>query len=187
MKKNNKKGFTLVELVIVIAVIAILAGVMIATFSNVVSDAQASALMQEAKTKFDSAYVDCLSKGQTPKYLIVTTSEGELVKVEFVEKNPKDEGDPATGTVYYDLSIEEALEAHEGDDVTYETDKMQIELVTGKLWIIWSDDNYTLVTEAPADTIVKIANAVKTPEPSLPDENSGNNDENSGGEEGSQT
>ena len=35
MKQNNKKkGFTLVELVIVIAVIAILAGVMIATFSN---------------------------------------------------------------------------------------------------------------------------------------------------------
>ena len=33
---NKKKGFTLVELVIVIAVIAILAGVMIATFSNVV-------------------------------------------------------------------------------------------------------------------------------------------------------
>ena len=33
---NKKKGFTLVELVIVIAVIAILAGVMVATFSNVV-------------------------------------------------------------------------------------------------------------------------------------------------------
>ena len=43
MKKTNKKGFTLVELVIVIAVIAILAGVMIATFSNVVAKANASA------------------------------------------------------------------------------------------------------------------------------------------------
>ena len=50
MKRNNKKGFTLVELVIVIAVIAILAGVMIATFSNVVSDAQASADLQEIKS-----------------------------------------------------------------------------------------------------------------------------------------
>ena len=36
IRKSKKKGFTLVELVIVIAVIAILAGVMIATFSNVV-------------------------------------------------------------------------------------------------------------------------------------------------------
>ena len=32
IRKSKKKGFTLVELVIVIAVIAILAGVMIATF-----------------------------------------------------------------------------------------------------------------------------------------------------------
>ena len=35
-RRSKKGGFTLVELVIVIAVIAILAGVMIATFSNVV-------------------------------------------------------------------------------------------------------------------------------------------------------
>ena len=36
MKKMNKKGFTIVELVIVIAVIAILAAVMIPTFSGIV-------------------------------------------------------------------------------------------------------------------------------------------------------
>lgn len=47
-KRNTKKGFTLVELVIVIAVIAILAGVLIPTFSNVVAKAQASARLQEA-------------------------------------------------------------------------------------------------------------------------------------------
>lgn len=34
MRKQSKRGFTLVELVIVIAVIAILAGVMIATFAT---------------------------------------------------------------------------------------------------------------------------------------------------------
>ncbi len=47
--RKNKKGFTLVELVIVIAVIAILAGVMIAVFSNVVNDAKESAELQEMK------------------------------------------------------------------------------------------------------------------------------------------
>ena len=48
---RNKKGFTLVELVIVIAVIAILAGVMIAVFSGVVKDAQESAELQKLKSE----------------------------------------------------------------------------------------------------------------------------------------
>ena len=39
MKKLNKKGFTIVELVIVIAVIAILAAVMIPTFSGIIEKA----------------------------------------------------------------------------------------------------------------------------------------------------
>ena len=46
MKKSNKKGFTIVELVIVIAVIAILAAVLIPTFSGIVRRAQISADVQ---------------------------------------------------------------------------------------------------------------------------------------------
>ena len=49
-KKNNRKGFTIVELVIVIAVIAILATVMVPTFGNMIDKAQASAALQEAKS-----------------------------------------------------------------------------------------------------------------------------------------
>ena len=52
MKKSNKKGFTIVELVIVIAVIAILAAVLIPTFSSVVDKANASAAFQEAKNEY---------------------------------------------------------------------------------------------------------------------------------------
>ena len=37
IKKQNNKGFTLVDLVIVIAVIAILAGVLIGTFARVIA------------------------------------------------------------------------------------------------------------------------------------------------------
>ena len=48
MKKMNKKGFTIVELVIVIAVIAILAAVLIPTFTSLINDANESAAMQEA-------------------------------------------------------------------------------------------------------------------------------------------
>ena len=42
MKKVNKKGFTIVELVIVIAVVAILAAVLIPTFVSVVNKANVS-------------------------------------------------------------------------------------------------------------------------------------------------
>lgn len=57
MKKLNKKGFTIVELVIVIAVIAILAAVLIPTFSGVVGRAQQSAALQTAKSTLSNALV----------------------------------------------------------------------------------------------------------------------------------
>ena len=46
---QKRKGFTLVELVIVIAVIAILAGVLIGTFASVINKANESARMQKMK------------------------------------------------------------------------------------------------------------------------------------------
>lgn len=49
MRKSNKKGFTIVELVIVIAVIAILSAVLIPTFSGVTQRAQETARDQEAR------------------------------------------------------------------------------------------------------------------------------------------
>ena len=51
---KNRKGFTIVELVIVIAVIAILAAVLIPTFSTVTANARASAAQQQAKSALDA-------------------------------------------------------------------------------------------------------------------------------------
>ena len=62
MKKFNKKGFTIVELVVVIAVIAILAAVLIPTFSGVVEKANESKAMQEAKAAYDVWYADEITK-----------------------------------------------------------------------------------------------------------------------------
>ena len=56
MKKTNKKGFTIVELVIVIAVIAILSAVLIPTFSGVVNNAKESAAKSNARNEY-FAYV----------------------------------------------------------------------------------------------------------------------------------
>ena len=63
MKRNTKKGFTLVELVIVIAVIAILAGVLIPTFSNVVANANKAAAEQNAINKWKECYVLDMADG----------------------------------------------------------------------------------------------------------------------------
>lgn len=57
-KKNNRKGFTIVELVIVIAVIAILATVLVPTFGNVIQNAKDSAALQEAKNAYTNYVAD---------------------------------------------------------------------------------------------------------------------------------
>ena len=54
MKRTNKKGFTIVELVIVIAVIAILAAVLIPNLSRLVDKANESKAMQEAKSAYEA-------------------------------------------------------------------------------------------------------------------------------------
>lgn len=57
MKNTKKRGFTIVELVIVIAVIAILASALIPTFASVVTNAKKTAALQEAR----NAYTDYLA------------------------------------------------------------------------------------------------------------------------------
>lgn len=67
MKKLNKKGFTIVELVIVIAVIAILAGVLIPTFATVVERANKSAAMQQAKIAYENYLAENADKADLMK------------------------------------------------------------------------------------------------------------------------
>lgn len=65
MFKNIRKGFTIVELVIVIAVIAILAGVLIPTFSSVTKNAKKSAAQQQAKNAMEATLA--LTGGSYPE------------------------------------------------------------------------------------------------------------------------
>ena len=81
MKRSNKRGFTLVELVIVIAVIAILAGVMIATFAGVVNDAKESAKLQEAQqAELAQKIEDVTKKLENPNWLTWEDFENELAE-----------------------------------------------------------------------------------------------------------
>ena len=71
---KNKKGFTIVELVIVIAVIAILAAVLIPTFSSVIDKANESKALQQVTNAYKEAIAEALSDGVVP-----TTGESEVV------------------------------------------------------------------------------------------------------------
>lgn len=80
MKKKLKKGFTLVELVIVIAVIAILSAVLIPTFGNVIGNAKESAAKSEVSntiTQYTTNQASNELPSDLPKegYIILFKSE----------------------------------------------------------------------------------------------------------------
>lgn len=86
MKKTNKKGFTIVELVIVIAVIAILAAVMIPTFGKIIETAQDSATVQEANATY-KMYVASIdyADGETAAQNLVVKVGDKYVAVKGAE------------------------------------------------------------------------------------------------------
>ena len=90
MRKMNKKGFTIVELVIVIAVIAILSAVLIPTFSGVVGNAEVQAAYSDAKAAYTEYFAANAEKGtveddfiyayNTEKDMYVVIKDGQVVK-----------------------------------------------------------------------------------------------------------
>lgn len=79
MKKLNKKGFTIVELVIVIAVIAILAAVLIPTFSNVVEKANQSKALQEVKNAYTATLVEDLGDDDSSNDVVYNKGEIKVI------------------------------------------------------------------------------------------------------------
>ena len=78
MIKNTRKGFTITELVIVIAVIAILAAVLIPTFSSIIKKANGSAVTQETRNAVNVLLAE--TDAQIPDNTYVVYSKGETTK-----------------------------------------------------------------------------------------------------------
>lgn len=114
-KKNTRKGFTIVELVIVIAVIAILAAVLIPTFGNVIEKANNTALIQEIKnehTSYTAANAD--KEGYTENiYILIDGKYYEFADGEIVMSNKKPTGvdSIAAGAKYWDAANDEVKTA----------------------------------------------------------------------------
>ena len=83
--RNNKKGFTIVELVIVIAVIAILAVVLIPTFSGIINKADDSAALQEARGILTNYIAEEAEDGETVDNVYIRVGEDGSYKFFKVE------------------------------------------------------------------------------------------------------
>ena len=64
MNANIQKGFTLIELMIVVAIIGILAAIAIPQYQNYIAKSQVSRVMGETGA-LKTAYEDCLNTGKT--------------------------------------------------------------------------------------------------------------------------
>lgn len=95
MLNKKKNAFTITELVIVIAVIAILAAVLIPTFSNVIAKANESAAMQEARTALTEYTLRDEYKGESLEGFVLKSGDyyfyyinGELEMITVSAESP---------------------------------------------------------------------------------------------------
>lgn len=113
--KMNKKGFTIVELVIVIAVIAILAAVLIPTFSGVINSAKESANKQDATNTYKQLLteqdylgdLDLADGDVVDLYIVVGEGvvykviDGDITVADIAEGQIETEAVGTAGTAYY--------------------------------------------------------------------------------------
>lgn len=136
MKKvNNKKGFTIVELVIVIAVIAILAAVLIPTFSGVVEKANKTAALEKAKNALTA---------------VLTENNGSIGDAHFAVVD----GDKTYWFAYADGSVKEEdpydVKTVTDDSTVYISDKDVVLDDTKSVITKWKDKADLAYANAPA-------------------------------------
>lgn len=96
MKKllKNKKGFTLIELIIVIAIIIILAAIAIPTFSSILSDANEASVTSEARNLYTLACIDLVQDEVDGDDVEIDTQD----QTDLVKAAGLDDADVATVT-----------------------------------------------------------------------------------------
>ena len=90
---KNNSGFSLVELIVVIAIMAILAGVAVPTYTKYIAkanDATVNSQLDEIKT---AAFAACAANGKTVSSIIVTTDDEKKTTVEVNPTSTEIEGE----------------------------------------------------------------------------------------------
>ena len=139
--KKLKKGFTITELVIVIAVIAILAAVLIPTFANVINNANESAAMQEARSEWSNFSVEVATEPAADNdFLIVHKS-----------------GDEAAPTYTYFIVVDGQFQTEPVEGFTYSSDNVTI---TGSSYVFDSSHSYTDAKKITIDYKIETSSIV---------------------------
>jgi prepilin-type N-terminal cleavage/methylation domain-containing protein len=95
MKKTNKqKAFTIVELIIVIAVIGILAAILIPAFTNIIAKANAKSALSDARNTLTSFLTENLEivDGEIAKSIVIFVKKAKMYYVFGYQNNGPDAG-----------------------------------------------------------------------------------------------
>ena len=140
MINSKKKGFTIVELVIVIAVVAILAAVLIPTFSN---------LVKKANLANDQSMIRNMNTTLTTSEILENGFEYAGDAIEALNNNGfTGKYTPYSSKHYYGYSLEnnKMYLINDENEVIYPDNNVQV----SNLWMLWSNN-----------AIDKVANATK--------------------------
>ena len=125
MKRSNKKGFTIVELVIVIAIIAILAAVLIPTFASLIQKANTSADIQAVRQMNTAlAMLDATDKPENINDAIRALAE---VKISLENYKPL----VSEMQFYWVKDINRVVYANEAFEVSYPDEYKTLTKVAG--------------------------------------------------------
>jgi prepilin-type N-terminal cleavage/methylation domain-containing protein len=95
-KKNGKKAFTLIELIVVIAIIGVLVAILVPTMNNFVTQAKQATAKANARTVFSVAQAECTFEATTATPVADGTYSSGGTGT-YIDKVESQVGDLATG------------------------------------------------------------------------------------------